>query len=171
MNDYKQFLQVRPSKTGRGVFTNVDIPLASKIFEVLGPVMKTLEVPDMNAPALLQIGADLFIGASGDVDDYINHSCVPNCMIQIFRNRAFVLSLQNIETGSELTFDYSTTSTDTKDMWSMKCQCGHRECRGVISGYQYLDETLRKRYKGIAPQYAQKYANHFVRVQKKAALL
>lgn len=143
---YKQYLSTKPSKTGIGIFTSIDIPANQPIFEVLGDVYAEQDLPDPNHPALLQVGPDTFIGPSGDVDDYINHSCDPNCRLQIIGNRAIVYSLYLIPKGSELTFDYSTSSTDTHDKWKINCQCGSYKCRKVISGHQYLSPELLAEY-------------------------
>ena len=68
-------------------------------------------------------------------------------------NRAILYSLYVIPAGAELTFDYSTTSTDTLETWKMTCACGSHKCRKAISGYQYLDPTLQEEYKkkGMIP--------------------
>lgn len=152
---YKNYLEVRPCKAGKGVFTTVKIPAGTSILEITGPVWLDREVPDMNDPALLQVGPNTFIGASGDVDDYINHSCDPNCKLHVVGNRAILFSMYVIPTGAELTFDYSTTSTDTLESWKMNCKCGYNKCRGVISGVQYLDSNLKSSYenKGMLPLY------------------
>lgn len=152
---YKQYLEVRPCKTGQGVFTAVRIPAGVSILEVSGPIMLDREVPDMDDPALLQVGPNTFIGASGDVDDFINHSCDPNCKMHVVGNRAFLYSLYVIPAGAELTFDYSTTSTDTLDTWTMSCSCNSNKCRKTISGHAYLNAALKQEYtkKGMFPLY------------------
>ena len=144
---YKQYLEVRDCKTGKGVFSTIKIPANSMIIEVTGPVLLDREVPDMNEPALLQVGPNTYIGASGDTDDFLNHSCDPNCRMHIVGNRAFLYSLYVIPVNGELTFDYSTTSTESHDSWKMDCQCKSYKCRKVISGHQYLDESLHNDYK------------------------
>ena len=152
---YKNYLEVRPTKTGKGVFTTVKIPSGTSILEMAGPIWLDREVPDINDPVLLQIGPNTFMGASGDVDDYINHSCDPNCKLHVVGNRAILFSMYVIPVGAELTFDYSTTSTETLESWKMDCKCGSNKCRGVISGIQYLDEKLKTGYenKGMLPLY------------------
>lgn len=150
---YKQYLKVQPSRTGNGVFTTIKIPAKVPVIEVTGDVYAEKNLPDPNHPALLQVGHDSFIGPSGDVDDYINHSCDPNCRVHIVGNRAILYSLYDIPAGHEITFDYSTSSTDTLDKWKMDCQCGKFNCRKVISGLQYLDPQLLEEYKkkGMIP--------------------
>lgn len=144
---YKEYLEVRECRTGKGVFSKVQIPANSMIIEMEGPVLLDREVPDMNEPALLQVGPNTYIGASGSTDDYINHSCDPNCKMHVVGNRAFVYSLYVIPANAELTFDYSTTCTESHDSWKMECQCKTNKCRKLISGFQYLDSTLQSAYK------------------------
>ena len=112
---YSQYLQLQNTKVGKGVFTTVAIPANMMIIEITGPVLTDREIPDMNQPALLQVGPNTFITASGGLHDYINHSCDPNCKMHVVGNRAFLYSLYVIPANSQLTFDYSTTSTDTVD--------------------------------------------------------
>jgi len=150
-----QFLEVRQSKTGKGVFTKVEISAGVPIIEVTGELYTEENMPDPNHPALLQVGHNTFIGPSGSIDDYFNHSCNPNCKIQIAGNRAIIYSLYIIPKNNELTFDYSTTATDTKDKWQMQCQCGDNQCRQIISGHHYLPEDIKSNYikKGMLPLY------------------
>lgn len=150
---YKQYLKTKACKTGLGVFTTIELPANEPLFEIIGTVYAEKDLPDPNHPALLQVGPDTFIGPSGAFDDYINHSCNPNCRMHVVGNRAIVYSLYVIPAGAELTFDYSTTSSDTQDKWSMKCACDTHKCRGNISGYQYLEPALQEEYKmkGMIP--------------------
>jgi SET domain-containing protein len=152
---YQQYCQVKKSKHGMGVFTTAVIPAGKPILEVRGPVYTEKNLPDPNHPALLQVGPDIFIGASGDIDDYINHSCNPNCYMKIGGNRAILFSLYVIPVGAELTFDYSSTATDDPNKWSMICQCGDNKCRQIISGYQHVDPAVQEkmRSQGMLPLY------------------
>ncbi len=43
---------------------------------------------------------------------YINHSCAPNCEIDIKNKRVFIFALKNIKAGDELTYDYDTEYFD-----------------------------------------------------------
>lgn len=56
--------------------------------------------------------------------NYGNHSCDPN----IDKNH---IALRDIEAEEELTIDYAQFSD--KD-WSMKCNCGAKNCKGVAKG-------------------------------------
>lgn len=143
---YKQYLKVAESKSGKGVFTIIEIPANMPIAEANGPIHVVKAVPIDSG--LLQIGAETYMAASGHLlPDYINHSCDPNCRFEVVGNRAILYSLYIIPVNAELTFDYSTTSTETHDTWKMDCACGSHKCRKLISGYQYLTPTLQEEYK------------------------
>ena len=146
---YKAYL----TKKGNGVFTSVRIPKGVPVCEVTGNLYAEDKLPDPTNPAILQVGPNLFVGPSGDVDDYIRHHCDPNCLLHIVGNRAILYSLYNIPEGSEITFDYSTSSTDTTDTWKMECNCGSPKCRKTISGLHYLPAEQVKEYsnKGMIP--------------------
>ena len=152
---YKQYLETRDCKYGKGTFTTAVIPADTPILEMTGPVLLDREINPIELPLHLQVGPNTYLGPSGEVDDYINHSCDPNCKMHVVGNRAILYSLYVIPKGAELTFDYSTTSTNTTDEWVMDCRCGTNKCRKVISGHHYLDPDLKKSYenKGMLPLY------------------
>ena len=139
----RQYLKVQPSPLGgMGLFTTVKINARYPIIELAGDFFNLSNVPDH--PAVTQIANDLFLGASGGPDDYINHSCNPTCYLSIMGKRAILYSLYVIPADTELTFDYSTSSTESMDSWKMDCSCGSFNCRKVISGIQHLTEDQRK---------------------------
>ena len=131
---------------GEGVFTNVQIPASVPIMEIAGTVYTNKTLPHPNDPNVLQIGPNTYLAPSGGVDDYLNHSCNPNCLIHVVGNRAILYSMYVIPIHNELTFDYSTSSTDTLETWQMKCQCGSNNCRQIISGFKTLNNELQNKY-------------------------
>lgn len=72
---------------------------------------------------------------------FANHSCNPNS--GIVANRILV-AIKNIEMGTEIRYDYSTTVDE--DYWRMECRCKSNNCRNIISDFKYLDENLRAYY-------------------------
>lgn len=152
---YNQYLKIKPTKRGFGVFTTVTIPADTPIIEFTGDVKPYSQLSDPNDSEILQVGPDLYICRSGSIDDAIAHSCNPNCLIHCVGSRAIVYSMYVINAGSELTFDYSSSSNETTESWKMDCQCGQPNCRKVISGFQYLDPKIQEEYKqkGIAALY------------------
>jgi SET domain-containing protein len=152
---YKQYLEVRDCKMGKGTFTTVIIPANTPIMEMSGPILLDREIKPEDMDMHLQIGPNTFLGPSGDVDDYINHSCDPNCKLHVVGNRVIVYSLYVIPKDAELFYDYSVTSTDTADDWKMDCKCGSNKCRKIISGHTSLDPLTKEMYKnkGMLPLY------------------
>lgn len=149
---YEAYLKYMPTKIGTGIFTTTEIPANVPIIEITGDIFTEDNIPDNN---VLQIGNNSFIGPSGTKHDHIKHSCNPNCSVHIVGNRAILYSLHVIAMGSEITFDYSTSSTDTLDKWQMQCQCGLVQCRKIISGFQYLDKNIQDDYRkrGMVPMF------------------
>jgi SET domain len=153
---YSQYLVVEDTKIGKGTFTTVQIPVNSMIIELSGPVVVERDIPPADLPNYLQIGPNTFMGPSGGgMPEYLNHSCDPNCKIHIVGNRAFLYSLYVIPINNELTFDYSSTSTDSLENWQMLCKCSSPKCRKVISGAKYLPSDTYDQYKihGMFPLY------------------
>lgn len=152
-------LEIRgtPDK-GVGVFTTRPFSLLEVVLRFEGPRLKRsqlpLFIPD-EEDHYLQVGPDDYLGPSGKVDDFVNHSCLPNCGVVIVEDgMPLLVALRPLRSGEELTFDYSTTSTDI-DTWSLTCLCGTPVCRQVVSGFTLLPRQIQARYieMGIVPKY------------------
>jgi SET domain-containing protein len=158
---FKKNLEIKNNNKGRGLYAKVDFPANSVIYEFFGDIFTFESLPAILKPEddfYVQIGKDTYLGPSGSLDDCINHSCNPNCALMITGNRALLKSLYLITKGTEITIDYSLTSTETKEQWQMNCICGYSKCRKIISGFQYLDKDLKDYYKslGAVPKYVLK---------------
>lgn len=57
-------------------------------------------------------------GVGGNVARYINHSCRPNCYIDIQKGIIWIRAAKTIEKGAELTYDYNTDGDGL-----IKCRC------------------------------------------------
>jgi SET domain-containing protein len=82
--------------------------------------------------------------------DYINHSCDPNTGI---RGQIFLVSIREIETDEEVTFDYAMVIGDPN--FRMVCRCSRRNCRKVVRGDDWKDPVLQRRYHGYFSMYIQ----------------
>jgi SET domain-containing protein len=161
MEAFKSILEIKPTTNGNGVFAKVPIEKNSVVFEFKGKILTKSQLPQNLKPEddhYLQIGPDMYLGPSGDLDDFVNHSCEPNCGLRIVGQRAILFALYDIKSGAELTFDYSTTSTETQEAWSMACNCGSYQCRKTISGFQYLTPLQQAKYMALnaVPTYVTK---------------
>jgi uncharacterized protein len=102
-------LQVRRARTGRGVFTHEPILRGSCIIEYTGRELSKKE-QERNGRYFFWTGRGTMIDGNikGNTARFINHSCRPNCEIDIRKQRVYVFAKRNIRAGEELTYDYDT---------------------------------------------------------------
>ena len=60
----------------------------------------------------------------------INHSCSPNCEVEIDNNEIWILAIKNIKKNTELSYNYGYQFDD--DYVDHICQCGSSKCVGYI---------------------------------------
>lgn len=142
---------------GRGMFATRDIPEGTEVIEYLGERIDKVE-SDRRGNALFDDaqetgGAQVYLftldetwdldgNAEWNTARLINHSCKPNCEAQIDEDlRVWIVALDEIEEGEELTFNYGF---DTEDYESHPCLCGSKGCVGYIVGEEYWPELKRK---------------------------
>jgi uncharacterized protein len=148
-------LVVREGKAGRGVFADEAIRAGELIIRFTGPFLRYADTTPQTYA--LQVGPDLYIGASGGFDDYINHSCAPNAGMKIQGAGQDVSvnlhAIRDIGEGEEICFDYSTTMAE--DDFEMPCRCGAPSCRGLVRDGKHLPGDVWERYLGlgILPEY------------------
>jgi len=115
-----KYIEVKNSGIHRhGVFAKIDIPKNTKIVEYIGekitpeegeirPRERTenhLKDPENNAGTYIFILDDeVYLDGNIPENDakYINHSCEPNCEIEIKNKRIWIHSLRNIKKGEEI---------------------------------------------------------------------
>jgi hypothetical protein len=148
-------LSVRDSVCGRGVFADEAAKAGDLILRYSGPLLRH----DQTTPETLavQIGPDLYMGASGNMDDLVNHSCDPNAGLRIHGMNVELIALHDIVAGEEICFDYSTTMDE--DDFEMPCRCGKPQCRKLIRDFKHLPADLKRRYAelGVVPEYNLRY--------------
>lgn len=117
-------LRVKRSNTGKGLFTFSPISKGKCVIEYVGPVISEEEEYKSNSLFLFEVTKKMTIDGrpKWNKAGYINHSCRPNCEIDIYKRRVYILAKRNIKPGEELTYDYS------KEYWNehigpKKCKC------------------------------------------------
>lgn len=95
---------------------------------------------------------EYFLGAiSKEEEDnikiYINHSCSPNCGM---RGEITFVAMRDIDIDEELTIDYAFL--DNED-YMFECSCGSKECRKMITGFDWKIESIQKKYKKYFAEY------------------
>jgi len=84
---------------------------------------------------------------------YINHSCDPNCEVDIVKNEIWISSIKNIKKGEELSYDYGY-EFDSEDYKDHSCKCGSDNCIGYIISSddwkkfgKYINKLIKKNSK------------------------
>lgn len=147
-------LVVRSATHGRGVFTEELIPVGARIIRFTGPFLR-YEQTSASTYAL-QIGPDLYIGASGGFDDLVNHSCEPNAGLRIEGTTVDLYAVRDIEAGED------TSSIIPRRWMRMTSPCAAsaapRPAAGPSGTGNTFPEDLWRKYLslGIIPEYVQK---------------
>ncbi len=132
-----------PSKNGKGVFARKDIRKGEGLLQIRGKRLtgKQLITP-YDVDHAFQIGKDRYLGPSGKMDDYINHSCNPNTGVRTQKHQRILVAIKNIKKGKEITLDYSTFADD--EGWT--CNCGSKLCRKKVRSFRYLPQKIQQKY-------------------------
>jgi SET domain-containing protein len=102
----------------------------------------------------LQIDEQLYLGPSGELDDYLNHSCNPNSG---FRDGLELFALVDIPAGEEVTWDYST-AIDEADFPGFPCSCGSVRCRQIVKSFRDLSPSEQQHlFPHLLPYLKRKY--------------
>ncbi len=116
--------KVRRSTAGLGLFAEEDIPKGVGIIEYIGRELEKDEEYTITSQYLFEISSKKTIDgvARSNTARYINHSCRPNCEVEVHKGRVYILSRRNIKTGEEFSYDYG------KEFWKeyikpKGCQC------------------------------------------------
>ena len=131
---------------GRGVYARLAIPDATKVIEYTGERITKAEAMRREARRLerqrrggdgsvyifdLTRRYDIDGRSRQNVARWINHSCTPNCRVEVIRGRIWILARREIGAGEELTFDYGFSFKE----WRLHpCRCGSKRCAGFIVG-------------------------------------
>lgn len=123
----KRSLVVRRSSAGLGLFTSEPIERDGFIIEYVGPILNEKESDERGGKYLFETNKNRFIDgtARSNTARYINHSCRPNCEVEIRRGRVFVYAKRAIKAGEELNYDYGKEYCDE---YIKPCRCA--KCLG-----------------------------------------
>lgn len=102
----------------------------------------------------IRFGPETYLDPGDGPGRYLNHSCEPSAAVRKENNQLFLFAATPIGAGDEVAFDYSTTLGDD-DIWTMRCNCGRRSCRGKIKRFGSLPPALKEDYieRGMVPKY------------------
>jgi len=144
---------------GRGLFS-IDNINKGEIVVVKGGYILTKnqrgEIGKELGPSEIQVTEDLFIGPATASEReggmmHLNHSCEPNLGLQ---GQIVYVALRDIAIDEELTFDYAMNDDDPDEI--MKCECGAPSCRGVVTGADWKNPEIQRKYDGYFSWFIQR---------------
>lgn len=98
-------------------------------------------LPTAERVRCVQIDESLYlVPAAGEPS--LNHSCTPNCALS---GQVVVVARREVAPGEELTIDYATRNGSDHD--EFECACGSPECRGKVTGHDWMLPELQQRYR------------------------
>tara|TARA_Y100000816_G_C26105600_1_gene587399 strand:- start:4066 stop:4560 length:495 start_codon:yes stop_codon:yes gene_type:complete len=139
---------VKKSKVhGFGVFAKKPIKKDTKIIEYIGEKITKKEGDRRSAQRIKKylnskIDGSVYIfelNTKFDIDGsprynkarYINHSCSPNCEVEIENGKIWIKSIKKIRKDEELSYDYGY-EFDKDDYTDHVCKCESKKCIGYI---------------------------------------
>ena len=157
----------KSSVHGSGIFATKNIKKNTKIIEYIGEKILKSEGNKRSEKRLKKylnssITGSVYIfelNKRYDIDGspyynkarYINHSCNPNCEVEIIDNRIWISSIKNIKKGEELSYDYGY-EFDKDDFRDHICKCNSKNCIGFIISsddwekyLKYITKLLKKK--------------------------
>ncbi len=148
MQNNKKVWKVKTSKIhGTGVFALQNIEKDTRIIEYIGQkitrregdkrserrIKKYLNSKETGSVYIFELNSRYDIDGSYLYNKarYINHSCNPNCEVDIVKGRIWISSIKKIKKGTELCYDYGY-EFDKEDFTDHVCKCGSKKCIGYI---------------------------------------
>jgi len=126
-------IEVRTSALGRAVFATAPIAAGESVIE-LARVFE--EAPGSHT---IQVGERRHQAFTGEIDDFVNHSCDPTCRVDV--SALTMSTIADIAVGQELTFNYLTTEWDM--IQPFRCECDGEP--RLIRGFRHLSPEEQAR--------------------------
>jgi hypothetical protein len=144
-------VDVKPSGIeGLGIFAHRPIRAGERIREIAVVREVTPDTPlrqDLGERADHCDYPDGKVVLLGLPDRYVNHSCDPNAWVHYHDARCYFVARRDIQTGEEITCDYSINLTGGS---SWPCRCGAARCRGTVVGdFFALPLALQREYRAL----------------------
>lgn len=116
-------LAVKRSSAGLGLFAKEAIPKKACVIEYTGVLLTPEQYQASNSRYLFDVGRNKTIDGAPRWNRarYINHSCRPNCDIEIQKGRVFIQARRPIKPGEELSYDYGKEYFD--EYIGDSCRC------------------------------------------------
>jgi SET domain-containing protein len=122
-----RIIRRRSNVHGIGVFAREPISKNTRIIDYAGELVRNSESEEREERYLAEGCIWVFrvnrawsrdAAVGGNLARYINHSCRPNCWIEIVDRTIWIRASRTIRKGEELTYDYRTDGEQT-----IPCRC------------------------------------------------
>jgi len=144
-------VHVEPVRNGRGIVARRDFAPGQLVCRIRGKIVSYATVwrywerdPKLAANCI-RFDDEQFLNPHLQIGAFANHSCRPNAALMREGKTLVLRAIAPIKAGGEVTHDYSTY-IGADDVWTMRCNCGERTCRGTVRRFDRLPERTLKRY-------------------------
>jgi len=127
----ERFVVRRSTGRGLGLYAKVPFKKGDFVVEYVGERIPNEVADTLLTRYLFEVNDKWTVdGATrGNIARYINHSCDPNCEVEISEDdRIMISAIKKIEPGDELTYDYGEEYFD-EFLRPDGCRCGSATCR------------------------------------------
>jgi hypothetical protein len=158
----KSWYKKKSSLHGSGLFANCDIKKEEQVIQYIGDKVtkkegdKRADIQIKKAQKNKKNGMvyvfelnkkyDIDGGVVRNYARFINHSCDPNCEVEITNNEIWISSIKRIKKYTELTYNYGYPFDS--DFEEHICKCGSKKCVGYIlsdDDWPKLKKELKKK--------------------------
>lgn len=134
----KKYFRKKSGINNWGLFASKSISKGEKVIEYKGKKYTHKQVDENdkfdNSKAIYLFTLNDKYVLDGDTNTntakYINHSCDPNCDVDIIKGKIWISAIKDIKKGDELSYDYGFGYD--KDFRQFQCKCGSKICCGYI---------------------------------------
>ena len=135
--------EIRDTPVGKGVFATQPFLKNQLVGTITGQLFTD---PNYGSPYCFDLENGAVVEPAAPFR-YVNHSCEPNCEIELYDedepvcsgdDRSVILvACRNIEAGEEVTIEYNWGAAH-----AIRCYCGAASCRGWVVAPEEIDEIV-----------------------------